>query len=159
MKKTFLIFVSALVIVFSMVANQPNALAETTKSLAFGWGDIIGLLPTPSPSPAPAPTTNEDATSSCTFNGQGQETCKLENPIEATEVTDIIRIVITAALGLIGAFTLLMFVWGGTTWLLSAGNPEKVSAGTQTMVWAIIGVMVVLLSYVWLSAFLRYLTS
>jgi hypothetical protein len=95
----------------------------------------------------------------CTFNSQGEEHCKLKNPISATEVPDIIRTVITAALGLIGALTLLMFVWGGGTWLFSAGNPEKVSAGTQTMVWAVIGVMVVLLSYVWLSGFLGYLTG
>lgn len=96
-------------------------------------------------------------TEGCTFN-EGVEKCQLENPIGATEVPDIIRIVITAALSLIGAFTLLMLVWGGFQWLTSAGNPEKVTAGTQTMVWAIIGVMVVLASYVLLSTFLDFLT-
>ena len=98
-------------------------------------------------------------TTNCMPTGQGGEICKLENPIPATEATDIIKIVISAALGIIGSFALLMLVWGGFQWLTSAGNPEKVSAGTQTMVWALIGVMVVLASYVLLSTFLDFLTG
>ena len=92
------------------------------------------------------------------------ETCALENPIGVgqkgtTEVGDLINQIIKVALGIIGALTLLMFVWGGFQWLTSAGNPEKVSAGTQTMIWAVIGVVLVLASYVLLSTFLSYLTG
>ena len=90
----------------------------------------------------------------------GQEICSLENPLSSgIEAADIIRIVITTALSIIGALTLLMLVWGGFQWLTSAGNPEKVKSGTQTMIWAIIGVVLVFASYLLLSTFTSYLTG
>ncbi len=161
MKKIFLVSILALTFIFSMTTSQVNAQAGTHQSLAFigdfidQAGDmLIDQLPTPDSSSQPS-TTGEGAQSGCTFNGQGEEKCKLENPIGATEVPALIKQVITVALGVIGSFTLLMLVWGGFQWLTSAGNPEKVSAGTQTMVWAVIGVMVVFASYVLLSTFLN----
>lgn len=85
---------------------------------------------------------------------------KLENPLSSgTDVSSIISIVIKTALSIIGALTLLMLVWGGFQWLTSAGNPEKVKMGTQTMVWAIIGVVLVFASYILLSTFTSYLTG
>ena len=109
-------------------------------------GSILGVLP---------------AQADCKLNDKGQEICSLENPLqgEQTEATAIIGTVIKAALGIIGALTLLMLVWGGFQWLISAGNPEKVKMGTQTMVWAIIGVFLVFASYLLLSTFTDYLTG
>ena len=106
---------------------------------------------------------SDEPQSNCRPNDQGQEICYLENPIGigqtgTTEVSDLINTIIRSALGVIGALTLVMFVWGGFQWLTSAGNPEKVEAGTQTMVWAVIGVILVLASYVLLSTFLGLLT-
>ncbi|HSR89366.1 MAG TPA: pilin [Candidatus Udaeobacter sp.] len=96
----------------------------------------------------------------CNFNASGQEICSLDNPLSSgTEATGIINVIIKGALGIIGALTLLMLIWGGFQWLTSAGNPEKVKTGTQTMVWAIIGVILVFSSYLLLSTFTDYLTS
>lgn len=82
---------------------------------------------------------------------------KLNNPLGVTEVPDVVSLVIKGAMGLMGAIVLFMFVWGGMTWLLSAGNPEKISAGAKTMVWAAIGAAVVLLSYIVLTKILEIL--
>ena len=109
--------------------------------------------------PSRSGCTAGSASSSCTFNGRGDEICSIENPIQTTEVTSLIKTVISAVLGIIGSFALLMLVWGGFQWLTSAGNAEKVDAGTKTMVWALIGVMVVLASYFLLSTFLDFLTG
>lgn len=97
----------------------------------------------------------------CKLNDKGQEVCSLENPLAGNkiEASAIIGTVIKAALGIVGALTLLMLVWGGFQWLTSAGNPEKVKSGTQTMVWAIIGVVLVFVSYLLLSTFTSYLTG
>lgn len=91
----------------------------------------------------------------------GQEVCSLENPLagDKTEVTSIISTVIKGALGIVGALTLLMLVWGGFEWLTSAGSPDKVKSGTQTMIWAVIGVVLVFASYILLSTFTSYLTG
>jgi len=96
-------------------------------------------------------------------SGKG-ECIALENPIGqgpsgTTDVTVLIGTIIKAALGIIGSLTLLMLVWGGFQWLTSAGNPEKVKKGSQTMVWAIIGVVLVFASYLILTTYLNYLTG
>lgn len=84
----------------------------------------------------------------------------LTNPLknEETNATAIIGIVIKAALGVVGAVTLLMFVMGGSTWLMSAGNPEKVTAGSKTMMWAAIGLLLVFSSYVILDNLIKLMT-
>lgn len=87
-------------------------------------------------------------------------TC-LENPLQnnTTDAATIIGTVIKAALSVIGAITLFMFVQGASTWLLSAGNAEKVSAGAKTMLWAGIGVLLVFASYIVVSGLIKLMTG
>ena len=75
---------------------------------------------------------------------------ELADPLQSniTDVKQFIPITIKTIFGLLGALTLLMLVWGGFQWLTSAGNSEKVSEGTETMKWAILGVVLVFASYV-----------
>jgi len=88
---------------------------------------------------------------------------KLENPIKLsdTNITApvIIGKIIKGLLGIIGALALLMIVWGGFKWLTSAGNPEKIKAGTNTMLYAIIGVVIVLSSYILVDQIFSALTQ
>ncbi|MCX6781764.1 MAG: pilin [Candidatus Magasanikbacteria bacterium] len=98
-----------------------------------------------------------------------QETVDLENPIQLTDskgkalkdadITPavIIGTVIRSFLGLVGGLSLVMMVWGGFQWLTSAGNEEKVKRGTQTMMWSIIGLIVVLASYLLVNTVFRFL--
>ena len=101
------------------------------------------------------------AQEACKSDPSGRIVCKLENPLQgdSTSAAAIIGTVIKSALGIVGAITLLMLVWGGFQWLTSAGNPEKVKSGAQTMLWAIIGVVLVFASYLLLSTFTNYLTG
>ncbi|PLX20284.1 hypothetical protein C0584_06080 [Candidatus Parcubacteria bacterium] len=73
-------------------------------------------------------------------------TC-IDNPIDATSPEQFIGNVINAVLGISGSLALLMFVYGGFTWMLSGGSPEKVSKGKNTLVWATIGLVVIFSSY------------
>ncbi len=86
-------------------------------------------------------------------------TC-LENPINVAkdqklDVPTIIGNIIKAVLGVVGGLALLMLVWGGFQWLTSAGNAEKVKKGTGAMMWALIGLLITLSSYVLLSIVFR----
>lgn len=95
----------------------------------------------------------------------------LDNPLQANDTsnpgqkkdaltaTDIIGTVISGALGIVGALTFAMFIWGGWLWLSSAGNTEKIEQGTQTMMWAAVGVVLVFASYIILKEFIGYLTG
>ncbi len=59
----------------------------------------------------------------------------------------IIAVILQVLLGLVGAGALLMFVWGGFHMIFSGGNSERVEKGKQTLVWAVIGMAVILSSY------------
>jgi hypothetical protein len=84
----------------------------------------------------------------------------LENPLGGNyEFTDIAGTIIKGLMGIIGSLTLLMFVWGGFQWLTSAGNAEKVEAGSKTMIWAVIGVLLVFSSYFLISTFTTFLST
>ncbi|MDO8499850.1 MAG: pilin [bacterium] len=78
-------------------------------------------------------------------------------PKGVTDINDIMGSILKAVVGIMGGIVLLMFVWGAAGWLLSAGNPEKVKSGTQTMLWAAIGTVVVLISYISVSVLLSVL--
>ena len=78
----------------------------------------------------------------------------LQNPIESTTPQKLIGKVAQTALGIIGSLTLLAFMFGGFMWLTSAGNQEKVKKGTQTMLYATIGLFVIFGSYAILNQIL-----
>ena len=111
-------------------------------------------LPPPTPThPATGKVENEN----CKMEN-GQEVCYLENPLsgDITDVPTLIGTIIKAALGIVGALSLYMFIIGGFIWLTSAGNPEKVKRGAKTMLWAAIGVLITFISYLALSTLLKY---
>ncbi|KKQ40371.1 MAG: hypothetical protein US58_C0021G0003 [Candidatus Magasanikbacteria bacterium GW2011_GWA2_37_8] len=85
----------------------------------------------------------------------------LDNPLagNVTSINQIIGKIIKAALGVMGAFMLFMIVWGGTTWLNAYGNAEKVKAGANTIMWAVIGAVVVLASYMLLNLFFKFFSG
>lgn len=66
------------------------------------------------------------------------------------ELNDFARIAIKVAeiiLGIVGSLSLLAFVAGGLMMMLSAGNPEWVTRGKQTLIGAVIGLAIVFTSY------------
>lgn len=59
----------------------------------------------------------------------------------------IIGLIINSALGFIGAVALVLFIWGGFKIMLSRGNPDDVKTGKNTMIWAVIGLILIFSSY------------
>lgn len=51
-------------------------------------------------------------------------------------------------LGFTGVAALLFFIWGGIELLTSRGNQDKIKAGRDTIVWAIVGMVVAFSSYI-----------
>ncbi len=83
----------------------------------------------------------------------------LENPLGETDIRVIIGRVISALLGFSGALALLMFVWGGITWLTSGGNETRIKKGKDTLLWATIGLVVIFTSYAIVRAIVTALTT
>jgi len=59
----------------------------------------------------------------------------------------LISRVITGALGVVGSFALLMFIYGGFMWMLSGGNEKMVEKGKSTLIWAALGLVIIFMSY------------
>ena len=95
---------------------------------------------------------NEKAVGNAATPGcpDGRTVC-LKNPLNTSNVPQIIGSIIKAAVGVVGAFALLTFVYGGFLWLTSGGDAGKVEQGKEAMKWAIIGLAVVFSSYALVS--------
>ncbi len=84
----------------------------------------------------------------------------LPNPLGgSTDVRTIIGRVINAALGISGSVALLMFIWGGLQWLTSGGSPERIQKGKNTIVWAVLGLVLIFGSYAILNFVLGAILS
>lgn len=84
--------------------------------------------------------------SSITLTGAG--TVQLNNPIGPNDQTllQFIVIVTQVLLGGVAVFALIMILYGGFLMLTSAGRQEPIEKGRDTLLWAVIGLGVILLS-------------
>ncbi|MFA5359902.1 MAG: hypothetical protein WC349_03015 [Patescibacteria group bacterium] len=97
-------------------------------SIGILTANAAGLLPAESNKPA-----------NCTSTNCGGYT-----------LNDMANVAITVSqfiLGIVGSLALLAFVAGGLMMMLSAGNPEWVTRGKQTLIGAVIGLAIVFTSY------------
>lgn len=91
----------------------------------------------------------------------------LINPLGGTASNTVGNVKLDVLLGeivarilmILGSITLLVFVIGGFLWLTSAGNQEKIKLGTNTMLYAVIGLFVIFSSYAILNMVLNQLTG
>lgn len=80
---------------------------------------------------------------------QVQAATALYNPLgdSVNSLPVLIGNAIRGVLGLVGAVALVMIVIGGVTWMTSAGNADRVRRGKDTLLWAILGIIIIFVSY------------
>ena len=66
--------------------------------------------------------------------------------------------IIKAMLGVTGILATAMFVWGGLLWTSSAGAKDKIKQGQDTMLWSIIGLIVVFAAYALVNTVLKLIS-
>ena len=71
---------------------------------------------------------------------------EIENPLTATTVTELIDRIINFIWFLAIVFAPIMFLIGGFTFLTSGGDPQKVSKGKNIMIYAAVGLAIVLVA-------------
>lgn len=110
----------------------------------FAISLIVLLLVVASPTLAWGPLLGECASSTgCTLDDFG-------------------KLLINAAqmiLGITGSLTLLFFVYGGFVWLTSGGNTEQIQKGKKILSSALIGLIIVLASYLIVNFTLSAITG
>ncbi|MFH1207660.1 MAG: hypothetical protein V1668_03580 [Patescibacteria group bacterium] len=75
-------------------------------------------------------------------------TPSLPNPLgKNVNLVKVILRVLQIILAAVDIFALFMVILGGFEFLISAGNPNLVKKAKDTLVWAIVGILVITLSY------------
>lgn len=95
-----------------------------------------------------APGVNPCATASGTAlpNGTNANGC-LYNPLPTSALTDMLLFIIKGFMGVLGIWSVMFVIVGGFRLVLSSGSDEQVTAAKKTITWAIIGLIIALLSF------------
>ena len=81
----------------------------------------------------------------------GSSTCSADGTLSATDcgdyaISDFLALAINISkfvFGIIGSLTLLMFVYGGVMFLISAGSADKVGQAKKIITAAVVGLLIV----------------
>ena len=94
-------------------------------------------------------------------NTNAQGTVTLDNPLGKgkTDVPTLLGTVVNYVMGIIGSLALVMFIYGGATWMLSGGNQEMVTRGKQTLIWAAIGIVIIFTAYALVRFVIQAITN
>jgi len=80
-----------------------------------------------------------------------QEKCTsavcLPNPICARNITELALQIMRVMLGLVDIAALVMFIVGGFRFMVSMGNTEKIKKAKDTLLWAVVGILLITFSY------------
>ncbi|MEK7084389.1 MAG: pilin [Patescibacteria group bacterium] len=96
--------------------------------------------------------TNEDTSLVRLINPLGGSE---ENPTGRVNIIFILGGVLRAVFFIIGSLVLVVFVYGGFLFLTSAGSPDQVKKGMQTMLYAVLGLFVIFGSYAILNTIIE----
>lgn len=117
------------------------------RRILFILAFILFIFPfTISAVQAVATSTSNIATSTPAVNDSPAPQ-ELPNPLGTSDINEMIARIINFVLSLVGSISLLMFVYGGMTWMTSGGAKEKIKTGRDIIVWSVIGLAVVFSSY------------
>jgi len=70
------------------------------------------------------------------------------NQLTESDVSLMIGDIINIILGFIGSIGLVMFVYAGILWMMSAGNSEAQKKAINILIWSSLGILVILFSYI-----------
>lgn len=72
----------------------------------------------------------------------------LANPLKCDDTICLFSQMIRLFLGVVGLIATVFFIYGGFVFLTSGGNADQVKKGKETLFWATIGIVVIILSWV-----------
>lgn len=75
------------------------------------------------------------------------EDVDISNPFDTTDVQTIITNVLSAIFGIAGTIATAMIVYAGILYTTSGGDQKKLDAAKNTLTYAIVGLLVIGLSY------------
>lgn len=71
--------------------------------------------------------------------------CIIDN--NTPDISMVVTNIIKGFIGVVGMVCLIMIVYGGAKYMTSAGNPDKIKSAKNTILYAVIGVVIAVLSF------------
>jgi len=90
------------------------------------------------------------------------EGCTKDTTIEKCGLKEVYQLIANIALLILvvtGPILILMFIYGGVLWIISAGNQEKIQQGKLAITSAVIGLVIVLGAYLIVNTVIASLTG
>ena len=73
--------------------------------------------------------------------------CKAGLPCGDVSAVEIVAVVIQSVVGIAGVLAVIMLLYGGSLWLTSAGNEEKIKKARKLITNAVIGLVIILTAF------------
>jgi type IV secretion system pilin len=73
---------------------------------------------------------------------------RVDNPVGNRSFADVLAAVINALLLFAGAIAVLFLIVGGFRYVVSAGNPDQVEAAKKTILYAVLGLIIIFVAFV-----------
>jgi hypothetical protein len=83
----------------------------------------------------------------------------LPNPIRCGDFECLLIGIVKIALGFVAVFALFIFIYGGFLMLSSGGNPETIKKAKDILVWASLGMVVIIGSWAFVHYFLGIVST
>jgi len=80
-------------------------------------------------------------------NGATAATVPLFNPLPEQDLTHVFLLITQGLLAILGIFAVVFIIVGGVEMVVAAGNEEALAKAKKTIVWAVLGLVVALMSF------------
>ncbi len=70
-----------------------------------------------------------------------------ETGLQKAGAAEVVAMVINIFLGLVGILFVILIIYGGVQWLISAGSPDKIGKAKKVIIYAIVGIAIVTTAY------------
>ena len=82
------------------------------------------------------------------FDGDGSVINAIGGQITTADPEEITTNTMSWLLGLLGLIAVIIIIYGGFTWMTAAGNEERISKAKKILTYSIIGLVVILTSWI-----------
>ena len=118
---------------------------------------LAGLLVVPTVALAVAPAASAESDFTLT---NGVSSARGEGVSEtASDPQTLVKQFVNIFLFAVGALSVIMLIWGGIRYTTSAGDSNKVTAAKNTVLYAIVGLVVAILAYAIVNMVIGKITS
>lgn len=121
-------------------------LAITLSSLVLAMFTVVAQPVLASPPPAPTPQQQACTGAGGTWDA-GAGKCTAAGGTELLGTNGLVGAVVNTLLTIVGAASVIMMIVGGIRYVVSNGDQNAVGAAKNTILYAVIGLIVALLAY------------